>query len=864
MSCREGARLYDGFISYSHAADRPLAKKVQRSLHRLGRAWYRPRALRVFRDDVSLAASPDLWSSIRTALLASRTFTLLACPESAASVWVEREVSLWRERKSRDTFLIVLTGGELVWDDDAGDFDWELTTALPRSLAGWFSAEPLWVDLRAPEAMSGGEFRGAVATLAAAVHGVAKDELISEDSRQQRRLVGVLAGLLALALVAGGVAVWQQRVAVAERDRATAQARLALSRALAGEASRMVSADPQLAVRLALASWGADRSVQAQSALMGMLDRARYVVSVVSAGTDTISRTRPASVRTRANVAVSGDGAVVAHAHGDGRVALWDGKSRRASGISLPDASSALALSRDGRVLASSDGVAVKVWNVADGSLVQEIPFTSAVERVALSGDGRWVAASGDRSGGAEPALGVWDVRTGAAAVVDEGRDSAGGPLEFRGDLLYTAEGRAAGSKIVTFEPASGRWSEVGAAKVWPRGFAVGESAMVLLNGSALELWDLKTRARVRAVEVGEDSCCVSMSGDGARIVVGTEQGAVSLFDQELVQRAQLFRHPTRILDLRMSEDGRFVVSMSENGTVVVSSPDQDNRVRVQGRGAAGVTGVAVSASGTAAVAGRDGVVVRDVRTLAEKSRGAAVGPRVQISPDGQRVSGAGVFVGDGQHLVTAGAGGKPVVHEAAAAVQSPAADHQEIAGSSRGGAVAVVRETGAGDSSIGLWRWDGDELDEVREARFPGDVRGFAVSDDGEQVAAVDVDGRVLLDDGRRSVVFGVGFEDPATLVAFAPGLVAQVHPDTGDLLLWNAGDGSQVGTWSRPGPVAGLASTGDGGLLTAGPDGALAVWEADPAAWVRTLCPVVTGGLSAEERARYLGDVEVVWPCP
>lgn len=85
--------MYDGFISYSHAADRPLAKKLQRGLHRIGRPWYKPRALRVFRDDVSLAASPDLWSSIQDALLASRTFTLLACPESAASHW---SAARWR------------------------------------------------------------------------------------------------------------------------------------------------------------------------------------------------------------------------------------------------------------------------------------------------------------------------------------------------------------------------------------------------------------------------------------------------------------------------------------------------------------------------------------------------------------------------------------------------------------------------------------------------------------------------------------------------------------------------------------------------------------------------------------------------
>jgi hypothetical protein len=49
---------YDSFLSYSHAADRATAAAVQRALHRLGRPWYRRRALRVvFAPDGSGAGS---------------------------------------------------------------------------------------------------------------------------------------------------------------------------------------------------------------------------------------------------------------------------------------------------------------------------------------------------------------------------------------------------------------------------------------------------------------------------------------------------------------------------------------------------------------------------------------------------------------------------------------------------------------------------------------------------------------------------------------------------------------------------------------------------------------------------------------
>ena len=56
--------VYDAFISYSHAKDRPVAVALQQGLHRLAKRWYQVRALRVFRDDTSLSANPNLWRAI--------------------------------------------------------------------------------------------------------------------------------------------------------------------------------------------------------------------------------------------------------------------------------------------------------------------------------------------------------------------------------------------------------------------------------------------------------------------------------------------------------------------------------------------------------------------------------------------------------------------------------------------------------------------------------------------------------------------------------------------------------------------------------------------------------------------------------
>ena len=86
--------LYDAFVSYSHTKDKPIAAGLQSVIQKLGKPWYRRRALRVFRDDTSLSATPHLWPTIEQALGQSRYFILLGSPEATASNWVNKEVAV--------------------------------------------------------------------------------------------------------------------------------------------------------------------------------------------------------------------------------------------------------------------------------------------------------------------------------------------------------------------------------------------------------------------------------------------------------------------------------------------------------------------------------------------------------------------------------------------------------------------------------------------------------------------------------------------------------------------------------------------------------------------------------------------------
>src|ERR1051325_2141602 len=209
------AARYNAFICYSRTADLGLALKIKSALHRLANPWYRLRALTVFLDQTDLAANPDLWPTIETALAQSEFLILLASPEAAASPWVGKEVNWWLQNRSLDKLLIVLTNGELVWNDEASDFSWNDSMPLPDILRRRFPGVPHYLDFRGiktrvPSDLSLRqiEFRQGILKLAAPLHHRPMAELDGDDvhdfrniRRFTRSAIALLSWLLVLAVL---------------------------------------------------------------------------------------------------------------------------------------------------------------------------------------------------------------------------------------------------------------------------------------------------------------------------------------------------------------------------------------------------------------------------------------------------------------------------------------------------------------------------------------------------------------------------------------------------------------------------------------------------------------------------------------
>jgi hypothetical protein len=367
--------MYDAFISYSHEKDRRIATALQSVMQTLGKPWWKRRSLRVFRDETSLTATPELWPTIESALDSARFLVLMASPEAAASEWVNKEVAAWFARcgpdKGPKTLLIVLTGGELEWDHKTNDFNWSrVPTSLPPALRGrWGPTEPLWVDLRDYREVGeratkkNHDFTSRAGKIAAHVLGVPLEDLLSEELRQQRRALGLatLAAtcLLALLLATAGFG-W---LAAAQRNRALASQSHMLAEVATQQAGKSVQ----------------DYTTGALIALEALPD-------------DSHSWPRP--YVPEAEFALASTAAFLRERH------YFKGHA---------DTVVSAAFSEDGtRLVTASDDHTARVWDIRSEKMVAVLRHKSAVRMAIFSPDGgRLLTLSSDNTAR------IWDAQTG-------------------------------------------------------------------------------------------------------------------------------------------------------------------------------------------------------------------------------------------------------------------------------------------------------------------------------------------------------------------------------------------------------------------------------------------------------------------
>jgi WD40 repeat protein len=404
---------YTAFISYSHSEDSEFAPALQRSLQGFSKPWYRPRAMRVFRDTTNLSARPNLWETIQDALAESEFFVFLASPLAARSKWVRKELEYWLANRSSSKLVLVLTGGSIKWDADARDFDWSVTDALPRSVSGAFEGEPLFIDFRASKkenlSTQHPEFLDRLATLAATLRGMEKDEIAGEHVRQHRNTrrtalaaIGALCTLTVAATIFG----------IVSRRR--------------GERIRKSFVDGQLSLGTALIREGrmAEGLWRYWSAYESTApgDPARRSALNLIGSWSQLAGTPLVHDRGVREVMFGRNGTTVLTLT-DRAARLWDLKTGEPIGEPVAASGTrwqASAVSRDAVTLVVASDTSADLWEIDTGKQRgPSLVHGDTISSVAISADGSTILTQGPRY------LRFWDARTGKAHGPDVPADSA-------------------------------------------------------------------------------------------------------------------------------------------------------------------------------------------------------------------------------------------------------------------------------------------------------------------------------------------------------------------------------------------------------------------------------------------------------
>ncbi|MFI6388848.1 AAA family ATPase [Nonomuraea sp. NPDC050540] len=593
-------------------------------------------------------------------------------------------------------------------------------------------------------------------------------------TRRRRVLLSILTVSLVVAVVAAVAALRAQQDTSRQRD-------AAVSRRLAAQ-SELLSADPDLSALLAVAAWRISPTDEARAGMLTALrDPGRAVLTAHGSGVNAIV----------SSVAFSPDGRLLASNNGYA-VWLWEVAARRpiASLGGHTNEVFAVAFSPDGRLLASGTGDGtVALWDVATRRQVGT-PMGGGGNRVrdvAFSPDGRLLA------GGTEDGtIRLWDVAARKPA----------GTLTGHGDavlsLAFSPDGRTlvSGSEDHTMRlwnvaarkpidaPIRGYIGSVDSVAFSPDGHSVAGS-----GGGSVRLWDVASREPTGPFLPGADFVSsVAFSSDGRTFATGAD-GTVQLWNVA-TQRpvgAPLTGHAGEVFSLRFSSDGRSLAGGGADGTVRLWDVTARTPVRTRLSGHSDeVSSLAFSPDGRTLASGTDGVVVRLLDTAAREPVSTMLGGHdnhvraVAFSPDGRLLAS-----GD--------------------------------------------------DDSVRLWDMATREPVGVPMTGHTAQVYSVDFSPDGRTVASGRSDGTVMLWDvaSRRPVgaPFGGPGDDTTFSVTFSPdGRILAGSGGDGVVRLWDVATRELIGPplTGHTAEVGSVAFSPDGrSLASAGRDGTVRLWD-------------------------------------
>jgi WD40 repeat protein len=272
------------------------------------------------------------------------------------------------------------------------------------------------------------------------------------------------------------------------------------------------------------------------------------------------------------SVAVSADGKRIFGCVGN-TVKVWDS----ATGTELltlkghATAVRSLTLSPDGkRIVTGSNDKTLKVWDVATTRVLLTLAgHTSHICSVAISPDGKRIVSGswGSDAQGKLPAEAkVWDAATGQELLTLTGHAGAVNSVAFSADGKRIVSG-SRDSMVKIWDAATGQvllTLQGHRGGVWSVAAGADGKYMVSGGDDTVKVWDLPGPGLfTRKADVNQGSS-VAISPDGKRIVSGSSDRTVKLWDADTGQvLLTLTGHTSAVTSVPLSPDGKRIVSGS-------------------------------------------------------------------------------------------------------------------------------------------------------------------------------------------------------------------------------------------------------------------------------------------------------------
>ncbi len=258
------------------------------------------------------------------------------------------------------------------------------------------------------------------------------------------------------------------------------------------------------------------------------------------------------------------DGARAVSGGADKTVKLWDLKTGQAVKTfgPLPDAVTAVAVSRDGLQVGAAAGKTAKVWTVADGKEIATLTHPAEVAGLSFSADKTKIATAA-----ADGLSRVWDAATGQELQAFPHAGAVRAVVYHPSASVIVSAGadKTATVETLNFIRSAAVGSAVRALAATPDG------AHVLTAGAdgKVKVWNANTGASERAFDAGDKPVqAVAAARNNLYVAAGGADGMVRMFNFADGKLLAAFKAPGPVRGLAFNANSQMLAAACDDGSV--------------------------------------------------------------------------------------------------------------------------------------------------------------------------------------------------------------------------------------------------------------------------------------------------------